>query len=199
MKLDYSSNQLGILNCQKCNCILGRNQYGSTLIEAVIAIAILTMGILTVLVMQTQAIRASSSSMNRTEANSVALTIMETIKELDFDDNNLDKTTATTDQLKAVSTASQLQSLIDTGKVTTFNATNFKQLAEIISIPTGATNGTVIDKSGVRYTLAWAVLDNISENSKSIGKTLWLMMYWDSLMGTNKVQMTTLKYKNTAL
>lgn len=182
----------------------GRNsplhsQKGATLIEAMIAVAILTIGIITVMVMQTQAIRASSSSMNRTEANSVALTIMETFKELKFDDDNLDQTTATRAELAAVATKQQLQNLITAGKLATFTAAGFPELQEIISIPAGAVNGTVVDKSGVQYTLAWGILENMSSNGNAIGKTVWLLMYWDSLMGANKVQMTTLKYKNTPL
>jgi len=175
------------------------NQRGATLIEAMIAVAILTIGIITVMVMQTQAIRASSSSMNRTEANSVALTIMETFKELKFDDGNLDQTTATRAELSAITTKQQLQNLITAGKLTTFTAAGFPQLQEIVSIPVGAANGTVVDKSGVQYTLAWGILENMSSNGTAIGKTVWLLMYWDSLMGANKVQMTTLKYKNTPL
>lgn len=176
-----------------------QNQRGSTLIEAMIAIAILSIGILTVMVMQTQAIRASSSSMNRTEANTVALALMETLKELNFDDNILNKTLATKDELTTITTSQQLQKFIDAGKLTTFKDSDLAKMKEIISKPATATNGTVVDKSGIQYTLAWAVLDNVTENSKSIGKTIWLFIYWNSLMGQNKVSMTTLKYKNTPL
>jgi len=181
---------------------LYKNQRGSTLIEALVAIAILTIGILTVMVMQTQAIRASSSAMNRTEANSVALSIMETIKELGFNNDNIKEKNVPVDidDLAAVSTRQELQNLIDADKLTTFDATDFPQLEEIISKPSGATDGTVVDKSGVQYTLAWAALDNMKDDDGNvIGKTIWLLMYWDSLMGTNKVQMTSLKYKNAAL
>ncbi|MDD2464690.1 MAG: prepilin-type N-terminal cleavage/methylation domain-containing protein [Desulfobulbus sp.] len=178
---------------------LPQNQRGSTLIEAMIAIAILTVGILTVMVMQTQAIRASSSSMNRTEANTVTLALMETLKDLNFDDNILNKTLATRAELTTITTAQQLQNLIDAGKLNTFKESDFAQMKEIIIKPATATNGTVVDKSGIQYTLAWAVLDNVTENSKSIGKTIWLFMYWDSLMGPNKILTTTLKYKNTPL
>ena len=78
------------------------NQRGATLIEAVIAIAILTIGILTVMVMQVSAINHSSSAMNRSEANGVAMALLETLKEIPFDDANLDATSATLDELEAV-------------------------------------------------------------------------------------------------
>ena len=52
------------------------NQQGATLIEAMIAIAILTIGILTVMVMQVSAINNRSSAMNRSEANGVALALL---------------------------------------------------------------------------------------------------------------------------
>ncbi len=67
-----------------------------------IAIAILTIGILTVMVMQVSAINHSSSAMNRSEANGVAMALLETPGEIPFDDTNLTATTATLDELEAV-------------------------------------------------------------------------------------------------
>ena len=175
------------------------NQRGATLIEAVIAIAILTIGILTVMVMQVSAINHSASAMNRSEANGVALALLETLKELPFDDANLDATSATLDELEAVATRAQLQTLIDGGKVHTFTTAGLPAMQPFVQVPAGATAGTVVDRAGVSYQLAWAVQDHVIAGGVTLDKTIWVFMHWNSPMGQNRLRMTTLKYSNVSL
>ena len=184
------------------------NQRGATLIEAVIAIAILTIGILTVMVMQVSAINNSSSAMNRSEANGVALALLETLKEIPFDDANLDEApptlpanapTITVAELEAVTTRAQLQALIDGGKVHTFTAASLPAMQPFVQVPAGATAGTVVDRAGVSYQLAWAVQDHVIAGGVTLDKNIWVFMHWDSPMGQNRLRMTTLKYSNVPL
>ena len=175
------------------------NQQGATLIEAMIAIAILTIGILTVMVMQVSAINHSSSAMNRSEANGVAMALLETLKELPFDDANLTATTATLAELEAVTTRAQLQALIDGGKVATFTAAGLPAMQPFVQVPAAAAAGTVVDRAGVNYQLAWAVQDQVIAGGVTLDKTIWVFMHWNSPMGQNRLRMTTLKYSNVPL
>ena len=175
------------------------NQQGATLIEAMIAIAILTIGILTVMVMQVSAINNSSSAMNRSEANGVALALLETLKELPFDDANLTATTATLAELEAVTTRAQLQALIDGGKVATFTAAGLPAMQPFVQVPAAAAAGTVVDRAGVNYQLAWAVQDHVIAGGVTLNKTIWVFMHWNSPMGQNRLRMNTLKYSNVPL
>ena len=175
------------------------NQQGATLIEAMIAIAILTIGILTVMVMQVSAISHSSSAMNRSEANGVALALLETLKDLPFDDDDLDATTATLAELEAVDNRAQLQALIDAGKVSTFVAANLPEMQPFVQVPAAAAAGTVLDRAGITYQLAWAVQDHVLATGENLDKTIWVFMHWDSPTGQNRLLMTTLKYSNVPL
>ena len=175
------------------------NQRGATLIEAVIAIAILTIGILTVMVMQVSAINHSSSAMNRSEANGVALALLETLKELPFDDANLTATTATLAELEAINSYAGLGALIAAGKVHTFTAAGLPAMQPFVQVPAGATAGTVVDRAGVSYQLAWAVQDHVIAGGVTLDKTIWVFMHWNSPMGQNRLRMTTLKYSNVPL
>lgn len=180
-------------------CLSVRNQRGATLIEAMIAIFILTIGILTVMAMQVMAIGASSSAMNRTEANNVSLALLETLKELPFDDANLNQTTATLAELNSVTNGQQLQALINAGRVRTFTAANLSEMESLVQVPAGAVAGTIIDKAGITYQMAWAVVDQNLATGQTLYKTLWVFLYWNSMMGHNRLQTTTVKYNNVQL
>ena len=175
------------------------DQKGSTLIEAMIAIVILTIGILTVMVMQTRALNASSTAMNRTEANNVSLALMETLKRLPFTNANLAQTTATVDELNTAVTAQQLQPLITANKVRTFTAAGFPEMQALVQMPAGAAAGTLVDRSGITYQLAWAVQDQILATGETLNKTLWVFITWNTTMGQNTLRMTTVKYSNVSL
>lgn len=167
-----------------------KNQQGVTLIEAMIAIAILTIGIMAAMGMQVRAIGASSTAMNRTDANNIAVALLETLKDLPFDDANLNFTGAAApgDLVQA------------TARTFTTNA-NFPRMAPFIaSVPTA---GSIVDRSGITYRLSWAVQDNpvdaIDPTGDRPGKTIRVFMTWNSLMGQNRLEMTTVKYNNIDL
>lgn len=162
-----------------------KNQKGSTLIEAMIAIFILAIGILAAMGMQIRAIGASSSALNRTDANNVALSLLETLKQLNFDDPNLAQTTASPG------------ALVQDADDRSFAAANFPQMQLLIRA--GGVAGTVIDKSGITYQLSWDVQDRLLPTGEILNKTIRVFMNWNSLMGQNRLVMTTVKYNNVSL
>ena len=175
------------------------NQRGATLIEAMVAIAILTIGILTVMVMQASAINHSSSAMNRSEANGVALALLETLKELPFDDPNLAATTATLAELEAINSYAGLGALIAAGKVHTFTAAGLPAMQPFLEVRPGAAAGDVVDRAQIGYRLAWAVQDHVLASGETLDKTIWVFMNWQTTARERGLQMTTLKYSNVPL
>ncbi|MGI6657600.1 MAG: type IV pilus modification PilV family protein [Desulfobulbus sp.] len=184
-----------------------RNRDGATLIEALIAMAILTIGILTVMVMQIQAISASSTALNRTEANTVAQTLLEIFKEVEFDNPILDATSITTADLEGLITPAAVEDLIKKdSKVHRYTAENRKKLPEALRPhekwlkPGDETAGTVIDQAGIRYQVGWGVEDSSVSHAvghnKVVAKTIWLFMTWHTPTGANRLTMATIKYRN---
>ena len=169
--------------------IFANDQKGSTLLEAVIAIAILTIGIVTVMTMQAQAFKASSSAMNRTEANNVALALLETLKELPFDDANLNRTGPSPGTLLNDANARPLTAAI------------LPNLPMLAFLQVGANAGEVVDQSGITYRLSWAVQDTFLDLAQTTtqNKTIRVFMSWNTPMGRNQLEMTTIKYNNVKL
>lgn len=159
------------------------DQKGVTLIEAMIAMVILSIGILAVAAMQSRAIGASGAAFERTGANSVALSVMETLKALPFDDPNLVETL----------------SLNNDDKARTFTAAGFPELQDLLQVPAGAVAGTVMDRSGLTYQLSWAVQDTILATGETPYKTVRVFMNWASPVGQNRLVMTAVKYRNITL
>lgn len=162
------------------------------MIEAMVAIAILTIGIMAAMGMQFRAIGAGSTAMDRTEANNVAQALLETLKDLPFDDANLNFTGA----------AAPGDLLPATARTFT-TAANFPRMAAFVQMPAGAAAGTVVDKSGITYQLSWAVQDNPADpadpTGKKTGKTIRVFMTWNSPMGQNRLEITAIKYNNVNL
>lgn len=161
-----------------------KNQQGSTLIEAIIAIAILTIGIFAAMTMQLNAISSSSSALNRTDANNVATSLLETLRELDFDDANLVQTSS---------------NLVQDNDDRTFTAAAFPEIQSLIQIPTGAAAGTIIDQAGITYQLSWDVQNVSLAGGATLQKIIRVYMTWNSLKGQNHLEMSTIKYNNISL
>lgn len=162
-----------------------KNQKGISLIEAMVAIVILTIGILAAMSMQIQAIGASSSALNRTDANNVAISLLEILKELDFDNPNLAQTVASPGAL-----AQDANDRI-------FTAAGFPQISSLIQ--PGGVAGSIIDRSGITYQLSWDVQDRLLPSGETLNKTIRVFMNWNSLIGQNNLVMTTVKYNNISL
>lgn len=158
------------------------NQKGVSLIEAMIAMVLLSIGIVAVAAMQTRAIGASGAAFERTGANGVALSVLETLKALPFDDANLVAT----------------PSLTSVG-ARTYTEAGFPELNTVLNVPAGAAAGTVVDNSGLTYQLSWAVQDTILPTGENPYKTVRVFMTWASPVGQNRLVMTAVKYRNITL
>jgi len=177
--------EYGILKMKNSGIL--KNQKGITLIEAMVAIMVLTIGVLATIGMQVRAIGASSSAVNRTSANNVAFSLLETLRQLPFDDPNLAETTASPGVL------------VNDANDRTFTAAGFPEMQSFIQLPAAAVAGTIVDRSGIIYQLSWDVQDRILTSGETLNKTIRVFMTWNSPMGQNRLEMTTIKYNNISL
>jgi type IV pilus modification protein PilV len=181
-----------------------RNQEGTTLVEAMVAIAVLTVGLLGVMAAQSKGIDFSSVAMHRTNANNMAISLLETLKELPFNDPNLAQTNATANEINALfqdsRTSQQLQLLINANRVRTYVAipSSLPRMAPLIFA--APTPGTIVDQSDGTYQLAWDVKDNLV-GADVLDKTIRIFMTWrnNSTGLLNRLEMTTVKYNNMSL
>ncbi|MFH1217458.1 MAG: prepilin-type N-terminal cleavage/methylation domain-containing protein [Pseudomonadota bacterium] len=162
-----------------------KNQKGVTLIEAMVAILVLTIGVISAMGMQVRAIGASSSAVNRTSANNVVFSLLETLRQLPFDDPNL------------VETVASPNALVNDANDRVFVAGGFPEMQSLIQA--GAVAGTIVDRSGIIYQLSWDVQDRILATGETLNKTIRVFMIWNSPMGQNRLEMTTIKYNNISL
>jgi len=183
-------SEYGVLKMKKI--ILVNNQNGTTLLEAMIAIFILTIGILAVMGMQIQAIGASGSAQNRTEANNVSLALLETLKEMDFAD-------PARANYPLTETIASPGALLNDGNENVFTLADFPEMAFIIQAVAGAAAGTVIDRFGVTYQLSWDVQDSTLGTGETPYKCIRVYMTWNSSRGQNRLEMTTIKYNDISL
>lgn len=66
-----------------------KNKEGFTLLEVIFAVSILTVGILAVAAMQSSSIRGNAFAWDTSEASAVAMSRMETLMNLPYDDDDL--------------------------------------------------------------------------------------------------------------
>lgn len=159
------------------------DQKGVTLIEAMIAMLLLSIGIIAVAAMQTKAISASGAAFERTGANGVALTVLESLKALPFDDANLVAT----------------PTLNNDAGARKYTEAGFPALKPVLKMPAGAVAGTVVDNSGLTYQLSWAVQDAAFAVAENPYKTIRVFMTWTTPVGQNRLVMTAVKYRNISL
>jgi len=164
---------------------------GFTLIEVMITIVILFVGILAMTLTQVRAIKGNSSAFSRTSANSIALTFLEELKRLPFDDTNLTAGT-NLDAGKAPSGGSATPANADHQYI----PANLPTLSNLYTV-----NGNnIIDSLGNQFQIFW----NVKKTPITVGTntyipfcTIRLFMYWNTSMGTNSLSITTIKFNNT--
>lgn len=164
---------------------------GFTLIEVMITIVILFVGILAMTMMQVQAIKGNHSAFSRTTANAIALTFLEELRRIPFDDANL---TAGTDldAGKAPSGGNPVPANADHQ----YDPENFPALSSMYQV----NNNNIVDESGKEFQLFWNVTTNsitIGTNTNTLFCTIRLFMYWNTMMGMNSLSITTIKFNNT--
>ncbi len=172
--------------------IILNNKNGTTLIEAMVAIFILTITIVSVMGMQVQAIRASSTAQNRTEAINVATSLLETLKEMDFAD-------PARANYPLRETIASPGALVNDGNENVFTSADFPEMAFLIQELAPSVPGTVRDRFGITYQLSWDVQDTVLATGETPYKNIKLYMTWDSPSGQNRLEMTTIKYNNVSL
>ncbi len=168
-----------------------KNNNGFTLIEVMITLAVLFVGILAMSLMQVQAIKGNSSAFSRTNANAIALTFLEELRRIPFDDSNL---TAGTDLNagKAPAGGNPIPANADHQ----YNPANFPALSGMYQI----SGNNIVDNSGKQFQLFWNVITTsitVGTNTYSPYCTIRLFMYWNTLMGSNSLSITTIKFNNT--
>jgi len=147
------------------NKILLRNQQGFSLIEALIAMVILSVGLLAVGLMQIGAMKGNTNALSRSNGVAVAQSVMSTLRTLPLDDALLDDGGDVND----------LDAGSDVGAG--FNASAADH-----------NNGVVTGANGQSFNVFWNVADNDDTNTK----TVRLFVYWtDSKYGLNRVIVTS--------
>lgn len=166
------------------------NNSGFTLIEVMITMVILFVGILAMTLMQVHAIKGNASAFSRTSANAIALTVIEELRRIPFDDANL---TAGTNLDAGKAPAGGNPSPANADHL--YSPANFPALASLLKL----TGNNIIDASGNEFQLFW----NVTTTSLVVGTktyipfcTIRLFMYWDTMMGLNSLSITTIKFNN---
>ena len=148
------------------------NQKGFSLIEALIAMLILSVGLLAVAMLQVSAMKANTNALSRTDGVSVAQSVLDTLRTLPMSDARLSDGDDTDDLYTGMATSG-----------TNFTPDNADHSgselygSDSITGPTGQT-----------YTIFWNVADNDDTNSK----TVRLFVYWtDQKLGLDHTIVTT--------
>jgi len=166
------------------------NNKGFTLVEVMIAIVVLFVGILAMTKMQVLAIKGNNSAFSRTTANAIALTFLEELRRIPFDDDNL---TAGNDldAGKAPSGGNPVPANADH----LYNPANFPALSSMYQV----NNNNIVSDSGKEFQLFWNVTTNsiiVGTNTHTPFCTIRLFMYWNTMMGMNSLSITTIKFNN---
>ncbi len=167
---------------------------GFTIIEVMITMLILMIGIMAMTLMQVRAIQGNSSAFSRSNANTIALTILEELKRVPFDSSNL---TAGGNLVAGAVPAGQTPDFTAVDNV--YDPLADDDLNSLDNMYT--TNGNfLVDRSGHTFQLFW----NVENTTITIGGstytpycTIRLYMYWDTKNGGNSLNITTVKYNNT--
>lgn len=155
--------------------LLNKNQRGFSLIEALVAMVILTIGLLAVGLMQIGAMKGNTNALGRSDGVAMAQSVMDTLRCLPLDDVRLSDSDDSTINL-------------DDGMAVGGNApvaANAGHEGDELF----ATN-PILGANGQTYNVFW----NVDEDTPVTGaKTIRLFVYWtDQKFGLNKVVVTSI-------
>lgn len=152
------------------------NQKGFSLIEAMIAMLILTVGLLALGVLQIGGMKSNANALNRTDGGTFAQTVLDTLRALPVDDDLLTDTVLP-------GTLNGLDQGIAVGGNAPIPANADHTGAELFDAnPTPGLNGQT-------YTVFWNVSDDIPVPG---AKTVRVFVYWtDQRFGQNRAIATT--------
>jgi len=148
-----------------------KNQQGFSLIEALIAMVILSIGLLAVALMQVGAMKGNTNALSRSNGLAMAQSVMDTLRTLPFDNPLLTDNGSGLDDGRDIGAG--------------FDDTAADQ-----------TNGEVTGTNGQNYTIFWNIVDNDLNGDAIIDekdlKTIRLFVYWnDQKFGLNRVIVTS--------
>jgi type IV pilus assembly protein PilV len=142
-----------------------KNQRGFSLIEAIVAMVVLTVGLLAVGLMQIGAMKGNTNATSRSSGVAVAQSVMDDLRSLPLDHASLLDPHAGQLDLGAAAA----------GGPTAVNADH--------------DNGTITTPRGQVYTVFWNIADDFPIDS---AKTVRVFVYWnDSHFGLNRAIMTS--------
>jgi len=155
-----------------------QNQQGFSLIEAMIAMVILSVGLMAVGLMQIGAMKGNTNALGRSDGVAMAQSVMDTLRCLPLDDDALtdvDAANVNLDDGRSV------------GNNAPVAANAGHQSGELL--PTDAITGTVTGANGQQYTIFW----NVDEDTPVVGaRTIRLFTYWnDQKFGRNRAIITS--------
>ena len=160
---------------------------GFSLVEVMVAMAILAIGILGVMMMQAQATRANASSMGRTDANAVAASFVAELKRFATDCKHSSKALPAfigdgggahtgivgLDDGAARAGAAPTPGIADHGYKEITSA-NFPQFVNTYAI----VNGQLVDNAGRSYQIFWNVAAKPWGGSDDPYRTVKIFLYW---------------------
>ncbi len=187
-----------------------KNDNGFTLLEAMIALLILSVGIIGAALMQMQAIRGNDNGMARTKANDIGLAVMEELKRLPFDDARACPVgTPTAFSVAGLNSGSNIggAAVAPAAAGHSFSVANFPAFPSAADFPNfpasySIVGSSLVDDSGRSYQVFWnANLDAFGTGAAiQPACVINLFVYWQSpLGGLQHLQYTTYKYKNTKI
>ena len=142
-----------------------KNQRGFSLVEAMIAMVILSVGLLAVGLMQIGAMKGNTNALSRSDGVAMAQSQLDILRSLPLNDAQLVDTGSALDAGSAVGNANPNDALAD------------------------HTNGVVAGSNGQQYTIFWNVVDNTPVPGT---KTVRVYTYWtDQKFGLNRVIFTS--------
>lgn len=178
---EFRISDVRLINC---------NDKGFTLIEIMIAITVLSIGILAISIMQIKTIKSNNTAFSRSSANDISRTFLEELKRLPFDDPNL---TAGSDLNAGMAAGA--------GNPTPGNADHFDPSTLLTIANMYQVVGTdIIGNTGTRFQIFWNVdkADSIQVGTQTFIPfcTIRLFIYWETPLGRNHLTMTTIKHSN---
>lgn len=175
------------------------NEKGFTLVEAMVATVVLAIGILGVVIMQTRAVGANASASSRTTGTGVAISVMETLKDLPFTDANLTQTHASVALMPADARTAATDAACRQFNAATMAA--IPMLANVYRVAGGqvTTIGAGASAGSQSYAIYWAVVDNVLPGLEVPSKTIRVYQTWGTAIGGGTSEITTIKYNNIVL
>lgn len=195
--MDKRSKQIKVLGESTRCCSV--DEKGFTLIEAMVAMMVFSVGVMAVLLMQARAIDDTGMASHRSGGTRLAMSLLESLHQLPFDDPLLVQTHA--------NVAAMPQRIPDaaTRQLNAANIALLPTLANLYRIGADGSTVTSISAGKEGYQLAWAVVDQVLGGGETPTKTIRVYLTWRAMQSNAAGEVrsigdwTTTKYNNIAL